>query len=115
LFRYLLTLATFALALADVRSDQPPEDGSVSRPVRTLGTGIVYCTLISPDEQSFLTAGSRGAFLWDLATEALLRSFTVPDPASGIRSVVFTEDGQRLITGGADGVMRVWDVNSGAC
>ena len=87
---------------------------TVRDPVRRLGTGIVYGTIVAPDETAFLTYGSRGAFLWDLTTGALLRSFAVPDAASGIRSVLFTQDGQRLITGGADGVMRVWDVDGEA-
>lgn len=105
-------IISFAFVIA--RAADAAAHLTVRDPVRRLGTGIVCGTIVAPDATAFLTYGSRGAFLWDLTTGALLRSFAVPDPALGIRSVVFTQDGQRLITGGADGVMRVWDVDSAA-
>jgi WD40 repeat protein len=54
------------------------------------------------------TAGSA-VRLWDAHRYQLVRAF--PCPASA--AVLFSPDGRRVLAGGGDGAIRVWDVRSG--
>lgn len=59
-----------------------------------------------------LLAGSAGGLWWQWAPWDLERSFcSHEDIAYGVR---FSPDGERIVTGGEDGKVRVWLVKSGA-
>ena len=63
----------------------------------------------SPNGTRLLTAGDRGAQLWDLATGALLVEFGSPGWAA---EATFSPDGLRVLTAGGDG-LRMWDAATG--
>jgi WD40 repeat protein len=52
----------------------------------------------------------RSIRLWDLHTGRLLKRFARP-LANRVKSLVFTPDGRRLISGMSDGTCLVWDVS----
>lgn len=76
--------------------------------------GIIYSIALSPDN-SIIAAGtgynnSGHINIYD-SQYNLLR--TLPGHSSRTTSVVFTSDGQYLISGGNDGYIRVWNYNNG--
>src|SRR5262249_47382318 len=50
--------------------------------------------------------------LWDAASGALLRTFK--GHSSWVRSVAFSPDGGRVLSGSFDGKVKLWDVATGA-
>ncbi|MDZ7626679.1 MAG: hypothetical protein U5J96_19800 [Ignavibacteriaceae bacterium] len=76
--------------------------------------GIIYSIALSPDN-SIIAAGtgynnSGHINIYD-SQYNLLR--TLPGHSGNTSSLVFTPDGQYLISGGYDGYIRVWDYNNG--
>jgi WD40 repeat protein len=60
-----------------------------------------------------ITGHSNGdAKVWSLDTGDLIA--TLPGHAGDVTSIVITDDGRRIVTGGADGIVRIWEgLNSG--
>jgi WD40 repeat protein/serine/threonine protein kinase len=81
----------------------------------------VYQSLaFSPDGKTFAT-GSEGAVrLWNTATGKEQPSLTVPKdestlrprPPAPVHAVAFSPDGKTLAAGGADGAVRLWDLET---
>jgi WD40 repeat protein/serine/threonine protein kinase len=90
-------------------------------------TGPVWDITFSPDGLSLATAGADNtAKVWDLRA-----SLASPDSAArleisghmnqsnslssqpGIRQVAFSPDGTRLLTAGADGMVKLWEIETG--
>jgi len=76
--------------------------------------GIIYSIAYSPDN-SIIAAGtgynnSGHINIYDQQYN-LLR--TLPGHSSRTRSLIFTHDGQQLISGGYDGFIRVWNYSTG--
>lgn len=63
---------------------------------------------ISPNGQMFATGGgySKEVNLWDLKTAKLLNTFT--GHKGGIYGIAFSPDGKTVISGSADGTIKVW-------
>ncbi|MYZ50261.1 c-type cytochrome [Propylenella binzhouense] len=73
----------------------------------------VIALAASPDGTMLAAAGLRGAIaLLDGSTLATIR--TLVGPGLPIWSAAFSPDGGTLLTGGADRVIRAWDVATGA-
>jgi WD40 repeat protein len=68
----------------------------------------------SPDGKMMATGGgsrSTAAILWDLGTGRQERFFMGHE--KWVYSVAFSSDGKHLLTGGADGEVRLWEVGTG--
>jgi WD40 repeat protein/uncharacterized caspase-like protein len=67
-----------------------------------------------------MTGSNNSAYLWDLKKGQETRRF-IGQPTENhygiphsIGSMAFSSDGHKFITGGDDGIIRLWDINSGA-
>ena len=72
----------------------------------------------SPDGRFIASAnyGTKGSDirLWEVASGRLVRTFGQTKTSTEIKSVAFSPDGRRLVSGGVRGEgVRVWDVQSG--
>ncbi|HEY2250155.1 MAG TPA: hypothetical protein VGH74_03800, partial [Planctomycetaceae bacterium] len=74
---------------------------SIGSPVRAMA--------LSPVSDRLVLVGSNETSLqlWDIPRQERVREFR--GMARGIQSVGFSEDGKRVIAGGDDGTVRVWD------
>jgi WD40 repeat protein len=81
------------------------------RELARLGRGYANDLAISPDGSTIAVAGSLGIWLLDAATLQPLR--LLEGHAGAALSVDWSPDGARLVSGGEDGTLRVWDVATG--
>jgi WD40 repeat protein len=97
---------------------QATQVGQVDLPSEAEGY-IGNVLAISPDKRVLASASVGGEDhgtekhsirLWDLHTGRLLKRFARP-LANRVKTMVFTPDGKRLISGMSDGTCLVWDVS----
>ncbi|MEX2623927.1 MAG: WD40 repeat domain-containing protein [Acidimicrobiia bacterium] len=108
------TLAVLVELVATQEPDNRAEAGS-TRLVRTLD-GMVIAELeiveweaaFSSDDRYVATVAGENIQIWDTSTGAKLGSIKEYDLLGG--SILWTPDGSRLIVGGFDGIIRVFDV-----
>ncbi len=79
--------------------------------------GYVWAVAFSPDGKSLVTSESpRGddalVHIWDLATGELERSIRLSN-SYGVFALAFSPDSHLIATGGADAIIRYWDVDTG--
>ena len=88
-------------------------EATTSRPLESFGGEgeIIRGLAFHPDSQSVLTAGSVLARR-DARTGRLLNAYAVPGTAHH-RSAAFSPDGGLIVSGGDDGLVRVWETASG--
>lgn len=53
-----------------------------------------------------------GSALFDVETKKKLRVFEGPPKGEGARSVAISSNGKRVLAGCADGMLRLWDVET---
>jgi len=83
-----------------------------THPLLQIGQGEgPFAAAFSPDRTRVATGGRRGAFIWDVETGELLRTF--PGHTGDVTAVAYSNDGSMLVTGSNDRTARLWDVNSG--
>jgi WD40 repeat protein len=71
----------------------------------------VYCLDISPDGKRLISAGEdRKIIVWDLENYKQLNTIKDRD---GVASLVFLADGQRFASGTDNGIIKIWDINTG--
>jgi WD40 repeat protein len=80
-------------------------------PLLSSAWGIAY----SPDSTLLATGslwspGDENVTIWDVATGEAVR---VIDNKEGADELLFSNDGSLLITGGVDGFVRIWEVETG--
>jgi WD40 repeat protein len=84
------------------------QTGTEVRKIADVGDEMV----LMPDGKSFITAGSV-LQRWDLATgKALYADNFGEGHTQSVVALVFSADGKRLLSGGEDGSVRLWDTTS---
>ena len=77
----------------------------------TLSVGATVSTIdFSPDSTTLASTGYETVNLWTVDTGETLTSLT--GHPGWVNAVAFSPDGQTLISGGDDGMLRLWDVTS---
>jgi WD40 repeat protein/tetratricopeptide (TPR) repeat protein len=90
-------------------------EAATGQPVTPLlehGRGYSYYggdSMFSPDGRHVATAAA-GVKVWDATTGRLVFFL---DPPVGVTSADYSPDGKRLLTGGQDGTVRLWDARTG--
>ncbi|HZC52585.1 MAG TPA: PQQ-binding-like beta-propeller repeat protein, partial [Mycobacterium sp.] len=86
-------------------------DARTGRTLRSYAESNVESGVLSPDATALVWGDWDGSVHFvDLASGAVTTS--VDAHPGGVRTVAFTPDGKRVITGGEDGVAREWDLAS---
>jgi len=81
--------------------------------VARLGRGRISDLAFSPDGCYLVVGSSIGLWWYELST---LAPIALWDTERGMISAIsFSPDGQWLATGDGDGILKVWDVQSGVC
>jgi WD40 repeat protein len=71
-------------------------------------TGPVRAVAFAPDGKSLAVGSERDILLWSLPSGAILGRLT--GHTGKVWSLAFDSTGSRLVSGGADGTARLWDV-----
>jgi WD40 repeat protein len=66
----------------------------------------------SPDSKYLFTCGDSDVYMWDIATSKKAKTFGGKGSYL-INSMALSADGRRLLTGGEDKILRLWDVSTG--
>jgi WD40 repeat protein len=77
----------------------------------TSASGRMWSAAFAPDGKRVLTSDDKSARMWDARSGQLL--FTMSHGAT-VFQAVFSQDGSRIITAGADGTVRIWNAATGA-
>ena len=79
-----------------------------------LGRGTINDVALSPDGSSFAVTGSIGIWVYDIETLELISNFESSDGVV-FTSIAWSPDAgtPRVITGGVDGSLRVWNPTTG--
>jgi WD40 repeat protein/serine/threonine protein kinase len=72
-------------------------------------TGLVF----SPDGQRFATCKEKFVKIWDAASRQVIH--TLAGHTDWVYSFSFSRDGKRLASGGLEGQLKVWDLNTFKC
>lgn len=83
-------------------------------------SGATYQVVIGPDNKTFARCGADGIKIYNLALPGSALQAAAPkriiapaDAATRFLSVLFSKDSKTLFTGGVDGLIRLWDVETG--
>ena len=102
-----LLIGIHSLALAQGLS-QDVVSGIETEPTRTFGLGTLNAIAVSPNGEFMVTGGSRGAFLWEISSGTVIRTFE--GDTHWVTSVAFSPDGQSILTGSYDSTVKLWPV-----
>ena len=83
----------------------------VTEPLHRYGLGDLLQATISPDRQWIATCGAGGAFLWDFQSGSVVHRLEAH--RARVSALCFSPDGEVLLTGGFDLVIRAWNVETG--
>lgn len=78
--------------------------------VGRLGKGQISAVDYSPDGKTLAVGGATGVYLYDAAT--LVENHFI-GTTSSVRSVAYSPDGERLVSGLGDNTIKVWSANNG--
>jgi WD40 repeat protein len=75
--------------------------------------GLVYSVAFSPDGDRLAIGvqGGDGTSVWDAATGKKIADLT--GNQDSVQAITFSRDGKQIITGSADGMVKIWDAASG--
>lgn len=114
LLLFLPVLAQSPSEISGEKSDTPitAETAADVIPLARYGRGAATTLVWSPDGTRLAVGGSVGVWLYRVtdfeADLSPLVGHTAP-----VMSLAFSRDGSRLVSGGADSSLRVWDTDSG--
>jgi WD40 repeat protein len=80
--------------------------------ISTYSGHSVHEVAFSPRERVFASAARDGVTLWNADTAAKIRTLTGHD-WPGVETIAFSADATKLVSGGGDKTLRVYDVKSG--
>ncbi|WP_406693499.1 c-type cytochrome domain-containing protein [Singulisphaera sp. Ch08] len=87
-------------------------DGKLAHTIEGQHSGLVLAVAVSPDGKTLLTGSAdKNARLFDLPTGTLRTTLTGHN--GPIQSVGFSPKGDRVVTAGGDGGLKVWDTADG--
>ncbi|XP_038617551.1 WD repeat-containing protein on Y chromosome-like [Tachyglossus aculeatus] len=112
-----LCVATDALALLPLRFSPPPPPSPPPEPRGEVShTEPVACCKYNKAFRHVVTC-SEGSVVkvWDLETGKLLSEFNRAHGDAEITCLAFDWSGRRLVTGGRDGCLKIWNYNNGHC
>lgn len=75
--------------------------------------GAIMTVAFSPDGRHLLIASSLGVEVREVATGDTVRRIAVDAEKGGVRAAAVSPDGAFVVTGGIDGIARVWSVVTG--
>jgi WD40 repeat protein len=70
---------------------------------------IVRAMAILPDDRLLTGGDDHGARVWELTQKGEWRQVTTVEHQEYVRTMAVSPDGRLMVTGGADGVVQVWD------
>jgi WD40 repeat protein len=83
-------------------------------------TGATYQAVFSPDKRTLARCGADGVKLYNaplpgtpFAVSNPRRVIAPPDPKARFTCVTFSKDSKTIFTGGLDGLVRLWDAETG--
>ncbi len=108
---YSLRLAIVLFAAIGALSAQA-EPEIVSEPLMRYGLGMLSDAAYSPDGKTIVSCGAGGLVLWDAETGRRIRVLTQSSHTA--TSLALSPNGRFAATGGWEGGVVVWDLESGA-
>jgi WD40 repeat protein len=77
--------------------------------VLSVDSRAVYCLAWSPDDTMIVAGGDGDITVYDAGTLEIL-SQNVNAHAGRVNDVVFSLDSSQIVSGGADGALKLWDL-----
>lgn len=74
-------------------------------------TNNVAVSIYSPDGSFIASAGGKEVFVWDSATDKLIRA--LEEHAGSVNDCAISPDSQLIASGGLDGTIRLWNSSTG--
>lgn len=75
--------------------------------------GAISRASLSPNAEWLLLYGNQGAEIWNMGTLTRSAKLLFPQPNGRITAFAWDEERQRLLTGDANGQVRIWDPATG--
>lgn len=90
-------------------------DIDINHEPRFFSGSSIWRATFSPDGSQILVGDEGTTHLWDVASEGIVRSFSVAGAeANGVTEAVFSPDGHTILTGGyQEANVRLWDAATG--
>ncbi|XP_077064208.1 cilia- and flagella-associated protein 337 isoform X1 [Siphateles boraxobius] len=106
-----LYIATDSLTLLSLQTKPQPKGNQIlshEQPVLCCGYSEEFGQVVSCSEGSVVK-------VWDVETGAQMFEFGGAHGESAITCMAFDPSGRRLVTGGRDGCLKMWNFNNGQC